>query len=186
MISRSIHTLAAKFLLTKLTGSTFPSPEPLETSLGRADPTQACQTGDLSKLRKILDDGGNPNHTCPDGTTPLHWAAQGGHFDCAKLLLDRGARPLEFSREGRSAWGAAFQAGHRELAWAIRLAESGGKLPAQSSIDESHDAPAINAPKDIIVSAHEAHPVRPCADGKRKKRAFNPKNSAVRPGSTRS
>ena len=91
MISKALQSIASKFFISKQQ-SAFPEsqapkdPEPIANELA-----EASQFGNLAKLAEILDKGGNPNECAPDGSTPLFLAACGGHAECAKLLLDRGA-----------------------------------------------------------------------------------------------
>ena len=72
----------------------------------------AARSGNLADLRRLLDSGvsvdakdkvrpsaraqsaaltRSPRWDAQDGLTPLHLAADEGHTECAKLLLDKGA-----------------------------------------------------------------------------------------------
>jgi ankyrin repeat protein len=68
-------------------------------------------TGKIAKLHAALASGGNPNARDQDGYSALHGAAENGHTDCVRLLLDHGARPNAPTRDGVTP---------------IELAESGG------------------------------------------------------------
>ena len=56
----------------------------------------AAQLGQLEIVELLLDAGEDPNRFNPDGyhghATPLHQSIAGGHFEVAKLLIERGAR----------------------------------------------------------------------------------------------
>ena len=56
----------------------------------------AAQLGQLDVVQLLLDAGEDPNRFNPKGfhghATPLHQAIAGGHFEVAKLLIERGAR----------------------------------------------------------------------------------------------
>jgi hypothetical protein len=56
----------------------------------------SAQLGQLDVLRLLLDAGEDPNRFNPKGyhghATPLHQAIASGHFEVAKLLIQRGAR----------------------------------------------------------------------------------------------
>ena len=62
----------------------------------------AAQKGKLGKVKALLT--GNPDLISSkdrDGMTPLHWAAQEGHKDVAKLLLANGADVNAKDNNGR-------------------------------------------------------------------------------------
>jgi ankyrin repeat protein len=56
----------------------------------------AAQHGQLEIVKRLLDAGEDPNRFNPEGhhshATPLHQAIASGHFEVAKLLIERGAR----------------------------------------------------------------------------------------------
>ena len=58
----------------------------------------ASHHGDISKVRRLLDSGANPNATDDNGNTALMWAASwrassSGHVEMVKILLAAGANP---------------------------------------------------------------------------------------------
>ena len=69
---------------------------------------EAAREGDVMRATALLDAGVDVNsRTGPGygpfrGLTPLMWAAAGGHLDCARLLLERGAEPNARSADGHS------------------------------------------------------------------------------------
>lgn len=54
---------------------------------------RAAMQGDENKVMDLINQGANPNHADQLGSTPLHWAAQGGHDRIIPLLLAAGANP---------------------------------------------------------------------------------------------
>ncbi|EGD80162.1 osteoclast-stimulating factor 1 [Salpingoeca rosetta] len=50
---------------------------------------EAAKRGNLPFLIECLTNGVSPNALDKAGATPLHWAARGGHVDCAEELLKR-------------------------------------------------------------------------------------------------
>ncbi|MEW6351666.1 MAG: ankyrin repeat domain-containing protein [Thermodesulfobacteriota bacterium] len=62
----------------------------------------AALTGDTQELQRFIDAGADVNARDGQGWTPLMNAAQKGHVEAVKLLLDKGANPAA-ERCGRSA-----------------------------------------------------------------------------------
>lgn len=83
------------------------------------DLTIAAALGDLDAVRTMLDaDPARIREQRPDDRRPLYAAAEFGHLDILRLLLDRGADPTwpdaDFSERG-AALHAASRAGHLEM-----------------------------------------------------------------------
>lgn len=94
--------------------------------------TQAASRGDLAALRRLVgEDRALANVTGDGGWTPLHLAAQGGHLELARFLLESGANvhlrssnPLE-----NQPLHAAAAGGHASL---VRLLlENGARVNAR-------------------------------------------------------
>ena len=51
----------------------------------------AALSGELSKVRTLIDGGANLQATAYDGLTPLDAAAKEGHLDVVRYLVDKGA-----------------------------------------------------------------------------------------------
>lgn len=69
---------------------------------GAAAILQSAKDGDLSALKRLLDEDRNLARATDEyRKTPLHWAAQNDHRDVAELLLDAGA-----DIEATTSWGA--------------------------------------------------------------------------------
>jgi ankyrin repeat protein len=62
----------------------------------------------LSMAQSIFGNWIDPNLRAADGTTPLHFAAQIGHEEAAKLLLRKGADPGARNSAGKTALDLAF------------------------------------------------------------------------------
>ncbi|OOZ15829.1 hypothetical protein BOW35_03135 [Solemya velum gill symbiont] len=55
----------------------------------------ATEAGNLSKIEELLEQGANVNATSKGMQTPLMFAATEDHMEAAKLLLGKGANPLQ-------------------------------------------------------------------------------------------
>ena len=55
---------------------------------------KACQTGNLDKIKEIVNNQGSSVLSKPDneGIPPLHWAALNGRWLICKYLLDQGVQ----------------------------------------------------------------------------------------------
>ena len=64
------------------------------------------------------------------GATPLHWAAQYGHRDIVKLLMDNGAKPDKKDILGRTPLQRTAEKGHTDLVKLLvdRGADPNGEL----------------------------------------------------------
>jgi hypothetical protein len=62
----------------------------------------AINTNDVGAMRKLLEDGANPNIVYLNGTTVLDCAACMGRTECVRLLLDHGANPNVLSSTGNA------------------------------------------------------------------------------------
>ena len=57
-----------------------------------SDMWDAAATGDLEKLKRLVEGGYNVNQKDRRQRTPLIWAAEVGHPDCVEYLLKNGAQ----------------------------------------------------------------------------------------------
>jgi ankyrin repeat protein len=62
--------------------------------------TSALKTGNTAAARALLAERSDPNDAEADGTTALHRAVHGGHFELAQTLLDAGAKVDAANRYG--------------------------------------------------------------------------------------
>lgn len=67
-----------------------------------ADPpiTDAARRGDAEAVRSLLRAGADTNASAGDGMTALHWAADAGHLEIAKILMYAGANVDAATRLG--------------------------------------------------------------------------------------
>lgn len=76
----------------------------------------AAASGNLTILRRLLDESAFIDAESPNRNTPLMMAARGGHAAAVQLLLDDGADPTLKNDGGMSAAAFARAQGHSDLA----------------------------------------------------------------------
>ena len=79
----------------------------------------AVEKNNIAEVRRLLDDGANPNQANADGFTTLMVAAFAGHSQIAKALLDGGANPNQAAANGGTALMIAAFEGHLQIAKAL-------------------------------------------------------------------
>ena len=105
--------------------------------------------GDADIMEYILAQGANPNTLSTDGRTPMAIAAERGHYDVVRTLLESGAfhsyaltlkQPIEFASEN----------GHQEV---VNLLRSGGAAPPvrQSLVDAISDIATVVVAGAVVV-----------------------------------
>ena len=70
----------------------------------------------------MLEYGATPDVSMSDGSTPLHWAAFGGHIEIISDLLAHNANPNIINSEGLSAFDLALKHGHEDAATLLEKA----------------------------------------------------------------
>ncbi len=83
---------------------------------------EAAGLGDLEKVRALISaDPAMVNARKDNGATPLWIAAQNGHLEVLKMLLDKGAN-LNVDAQGLTPLRVAEKRGHTEIAELLRKA----------------------------------------------------------------
>lgn len=94
----------------------------------------AAASGNLTIIRRLLDESAFIDAESPNKTTPLMMAARGGRGDAVRLLLDEGADPSLTNEAGLTA--AAFAQAQGFLALARELDAAVKLRPAPSSASD--------------------------------------------------
>jgi ankyrin repeat protein len=133
----------------------------------------AAVQGDLEKLQRLLDAGGDVNAKVTAGSmipfvggdTPLHLAAADGHLEVARFLLSRGADPTAANSRGVTPLHRAV--GHPELA--ALLCDAGANLNAADETGRTALHWAANIPGSAaamkVLLDHRAQPLVKDRDG---------------------
>ncbi len=91
---------------------------------------EAATAGDVERITALLE--GDPtriHETDPDGRTPLHLAAMGGHEGAARLLVDRGSDLAALDAQGRTPLHQAAEMGSGVLV--DLLVDAGSEVEAR-------------------------------------------------------
>ena len=82
---------------------------------------KACEKGDSKKILELIHvNHADVNLTRQDGVSPIWIAAQHGHYDCIKALIDNGANVHQATLYGDTALTIAMQEGHFQIARTLR------------------------------------------------------------------
>lgn len=99
-------------------------------------------SGDLSQISKLPDSQTDVATRDQGGGTALHCAAEGGHWEVVRLLLDRmeGADIATKDRDGRTASHCAAEGGHGVVALLLdRALEKESTSNIRGNANEDHD-----------------------------------------------
>jgi hypothetical protein len=90
---------------------------PQPARLDRADPplVEAARSGDVKRVRQLLDGGADVNAFGNQRTTALMAAAEAGREDVARLLVERRADANLRNAKGQTAAELAEASGHKSL-----------------------------------------------------------------------
>ena len=98
---------------------------------------EAAESGDIAKVKKLLEAGAAVEARAEHGRTALHYAAGKGHFVIVKLLLEAGADVEARDKDGRTALHVAAEVGLADVVTAllahgadVAAREKDGRTPA--------------------------------------------------------
>jgi ankyrin repeat protein len=119
----------------------------------------ACAMGDLEQARQMLDSQPERiRETRPSGRRPLSAAIEMGHYEVARLLLERGANP-NWEEPSAPKGRALHAAAHAGQLWLVELLLAHGADP-NSGIDSSGNAffaAATPEIRNLLVSHGATH-----------------------------
>ncbi|XP_024142769.1 ankyrin repeat domain-containing protein 50 [Oryzias melastigma] len=103
-----------------------------QDSEGRPPLHSVAWTGHAKVGRRLLETSGiDVNLACHQGATALSIAAQEGHANVVKMLLEKGSNPNHLDKYGRSPVKVAAKYGHFNI---VRLLESHGAKPYHGTL----------------------------------------------------
>jgi ankyrin repeat protein len=103
--------------LEKSTSKSKPAPSGAkEEKYGRSALHKAVASGNMDRIKKIVESGVELDEVDRLGRTPLHYAAFKGNLDAVKLLLSHGAKIDAKDKRGWTPLFFAVYAGHRDIA----------------------------------------------------------------------
>jgi len=105
-------------------GPNAPSiPELFPNAIRVSDLDAAAGCGQMYRVKAALNAGAEVNEQGPFGT-PLHGAAENGHLEIVRLLVECGAKTATLDPFGRTPRAAATQAGHTAIAEYLAAVEA--------------------------------------------------------------
>ncbi|MDP3278383.1 MAG: ankyrin repeat domain-containing protein [Deltaproteobacteria bacterium] len=114
----------------------------------------ACQVGDVDRIRQALRDGADPNARAATGSTPLHTLLDQGTFDdrsaAAKILLAAGAGP-----HARTDAGVRVTSTHLKTNLLLRNARRGDDSPPPLVLYQGAEHPLFEFILEFAPDARE-------------------------------
>ena len=113
----------------------------------------AAMRGDVATVRSLLERGVDPNAAQGDGMTALHWAAERGHEELARVLITAGAKLEPVTRLGAyRPVHLAAKGGHVRV---LRALLEGGASPtvatSTGAVTPMHFAATAASPEGVLV-----------------------------------
>ena len=111
-------TCAAAGGYTEIMRAVLEAPKPAKTetatAMGYSALHAAAELRRTKAVKMLIEHRADVNQTAVNGSTPLYWAAMGGHMEAAQALVNAGADVHIASREG-TALDAAQRRGHTDV-----------------------------------------------------------------------
>jgi len=82
--------IGIEYLADKELSTPPPAAVPERKDPGLEALCEACNKGDFPAVKRVIEDGVNPDRECAPGETPLGWASFRGHFHIVSYLIGKG------------------------------------------------------------------------------------------------
>ena len=122
---------------------------------------QAARDGDAASVARLLEDPQNPDLADRFTNTALHWAAEGGHPEVARCLLEVGAELDKENGHGFTPLHLAAARGHVQVAGCLLQAGADKDKARTDGVTPLHMA-AMNRHSEIVRCLLEAGADRQC------------------------
>jgi hypothetical protein len=121
---------------------------------------EAAKRGNLNFLNECLSNKVSVNGLDKAGSTPLHWAARGGHIDCVKRLLEENSCQIDVQNKlGDTPLHSASWKGHStvvEMLLAhgsrVDVKNNDSKIPSDLAKDPETAAILLHAVQPVLYS----------------------------------
>src|SRR3954465_15209263 len=112
----------------------------------------AAMRGDTAAVATLLRDGADVNGREGDGMTALHWAADTGNAELARLLLENGAQPAAVTRlGGYTPLHLAAKGGHAQVVRALLDRNADAKATTTTGAAPLHFAAASGSAEAVTL-----------------------------------
>lgn len=145
---------------------------------------KAAKRGDAVEIARLLDAGANIDNADGFwGNTALGWAADKGHIDCVRLLLERGARIDPVNALGWSPLVNAVVSNHGEIV--DLLLEKGASITLKDGSGRTPLDNAVNYKMKDMVERLNKHSIKLAAEREIQRQAREEKLRLLREESER-
>ena len=127
----------------------------------------ATEIGDLPRVRKLVEQGGDVEKTNDRLWTPLMWASYLGHLEVVRYFLEQGANTKKADAYGFTSLHYAARKGHLEIAKLLMFYEADlnarddlGRLP----IDMTYNEEVAQAIRDEPERRRDQQPRKRCIE----------------------
>ncbi|MGC9057983.1 MAG: ankyrin repeat domain-containing protein [Candidatus Micrarchaeia archaeon] len=127
---------------------------PVERRMLSWELLKAAKSGDLARIKELLNMGADVNAKDNDGETPAHWATRNGHLEPLKVLIENGADVNAKDNDGWTPAHWATRNGHLEPLKV--LIENGADVNSKDKYDWTpFDLAKTDEIKQILKEAME-------------------------------